>query len=137
MKKYRFPKLLGLAFLTMAILVIISFIEVAVYSYLINPGQSATFYDEHANVSAPWISGIFGFVVFFLVVRYWALKNYEGLLNLALLFVLAYLILDMAILLGFGVNWADYYLIVLLANGAKILGALAGYYFYKPNTAVV
>lgn len=133
MKKYRFLKLLGLALLTMVVLVLLSFIEVAVYSYLINPGQSAAAYDEHANASAPWISGIFGFIVFFLVVRYWAIRKYEGLLSLTRLFVLAYITLDLLILIGFGVSWDEYYLIVLLASGAKILGALTAYYLYKPS----
>ena len=39
MKKYMILKLIGLAVLTMITLVMISFLEVAVYSYLINPGH--------------------------------------------------------------------------------------------------
>jgi hypothetical protein len=55
----------------MITLVIISFIEVAVYSYLVNPEQEQSVYETHANSSAPFLSGIFGFIVFFLVARYW------------------------------------------------------------------
>jgi len=69
MKKYVILKLIGLAMLTMITLVIISFLEVAVYSYLINPGHEQSVYEAHANNSAPYISGIFGFIVFFLVAR--------------------------------------------------------------------
>jgi hypothetical protein len=133
MKKYRFLKLVGIAMLTIVTLVLISFIEVAVYSYVINPGQEMSIYDEHANVSAPWISGIFGFIVFFLVVRYWAKKKYESLLKLSVLFVLAYITLDLIILIAFGVNWAEFHPIVLMANGAKLTGSLTAYYFYRPK----
>ena len=65
MKKYVILKLIGLAILTMITLVVISFLEVAVYSYLINPRQDQSIYEAHANLSAPYISGIFGFIVFF------------------------------------------------------------------------
>jgi hypothetical protein len=75
MKKYIILKLIGLAILTMITLVIISFLEVAVYSYLINPGQEQSVYEAHAEVSAPYISGIFGFTIFFLVARYWKKKE--------------------------------------------------------------
>lgn len=60
MKKYVILKLIGLAILTMITLVIISFLEVAVYSYLIDPGQEQSVYEAHANSSAPYISGISG-----------------------------------------------------------------------------
>lgn len=131
MKKNRFLKLAGLALLTMVTLVIISIIEVAIYSFVVNPGQNATAYDEHANLSAPWISGIFGFIIFFLVVRYWCRKKYDNLLQLAIYFAATYIVLDVVILFAFGVDWSEYYPIVLLANGAKLLGGLTGYYFYK------
>src|SRR5690606_11192517 len=71
MNKFVVPKLIGLATLTMITLVVLSFIEVTVYSYLINPGQNESVYEAHANASAPYISAVFGFVIFFLVVRYW------------------------------------------------------------------
>src|SRR5690606_4982240 len=75
MKKFVVPKLIGLAVLTMITLVMLSFIEVAVYSYLINSGQDESVYEAHANASAPYISAIFGFVIFFLMVRYWKKKQ--------------------------------------------------------------
>ena len=132
MKKYRLLKLLGLALATMVTLVAISVIEVTIYSYFIKPGQQQAFYDEHANLSAPWISGIFGFIVFFSVVRHWCRKKYDDLLQLAVLFVLTYIVLDIIILFAFQVNWNEIYPIFLIANGAKLMGALTAYFFYKP-----
>ena len=129
MKKNRILKLTGLAILAMITLVIISFLEVAVYSYLINPGQETAVYDAHAESSAPYISGILGFIIFFLVARYWKKKNYPDLTKLVVLFPLTYVVLDIIIITAAGVRWADFFLIFLIANGAKFLGSLLGYKF--------
>ncbi|HEY0047504.1 MAG TPA: hypothetical protein VGB44_12415 [Flavobacterium sp.] len=67
MKKFTVLKILGVVLLTMIALVCISFLEVAIYSYLVNTGQPESFYEEHANISAPYISGIFGFIISFLL----------------------------------------------------------------------
>ena len=127
MKKYVILKLLGLAILTMVTLVIISFLEVAVYSYLINPGQEQSVYEAHANSSAPYISGIFGFIVFFLIVRYWKKKEYPDVFKLAILFPLIYVLLDIIIITAAGVKWSDFFLIFAIANAAKFLGSILGY----------
>ncbi|MGZ5244468.1 MAG: hypothetical protein ACXWDO_09805 [Bacteroidia bacterium] len=131
MKKYTILKLIGLAILTMAVLVAISFIEVAIYAYLVNPGHDQAFYDAHAQVSAPYISGIFGFIVFFLVSRYWKKKGYENAFRLAMLFPLIYVLIDVVILFAAGVNWADFILIFIIANTAKFLGSYLGYTLTK------
>ena len=131
MKKYTILKLIGLAILTMITLVIISFIEVAVYSYLINPGQEQSVYEAHANFSAPYISGIFGFIVFFLVARYWKKKEYPNVLKLAILYPLIYVLLDIIIITAAGVKWSDFFLIFAIANTAKFLGSFLGYKFTK------
>lgn len=99
MKQYVILKLIGLSILTMITLVIISVIEVTVYSYVVNPGQAVSIYEEHANFSAPYISGIFGFIVFFLITRYWTKKEYQDVAKLAILFPLTYVVLDLAIIL--------------------------------------
>jgi len=131
MKKYVILKLIGLAILTMITLVIISFLEVAIYSYLINPGQEQSVYEAHANTSAPYISGIFGFIVFFLVVRYWKKKEYSNVFKLAILFPLIYVLLDIIIITAAGVKWSDFILIFVLANTAKFLGSYLGYKLSK------
>ena len=131
MKKYVILKLIGLAILTMITLVIISFLEVAVYSYLINPGQEASVYEAHANSSAPYISCIFGFIVFFLVARHWKKKGYQNLLKLIFLFPLIYVLLDVIIITSAGVKWSDFFLIFAIANGAKFLGSYSGYKLTK------
>ena len=127
MKKYVILKLIGLAILTMITLVIISFVEVAVYSYLINPEQEQSVYEAHANSSAPYISGIFGFIVFFLIARYWKKKEYQNVFKLVILFPLIYVLLDIIIITAAGVKWSDFILIFAIANAAKFLGSFFGY----------
>jgi hypothetical protein len=131
MKKYVVLKLIGMAMLTMATLVIISFLEVAVYSHLINAGQEESIYEAHANASAPYISGIFGFIVFFLVARYWKKNGYDNSLKITILFPVMYIVLDIILLTIFGVKWSEFIQIFLLANGAKFLGSCLGYLLTK------
>lgn len=131
MKKYIILKLIGLAILTMITLVIISFLEVAVYSYLINPGQEQSAYEAHANFSAPYISGVFGFIIFFLVARYWKKKEYQNVFRLAMLFPLIYVLLDIIIITAAGVIWSDFIIIFAIANTAKFLGSFLGYKLAK------
>ncbi len=137
MKQYRILKLIGLAILTMITLVIISILEVAFYSYVINPGHEVSVYDAHAKVSAPYISGIFGFIVFFLVARYWKKKEYQDLFKLVILFPLTYVLLDITVLLLAGLeDWSDFILIFILANAAKFLGSYLGFKLTKGRQAV-
>ncbi|MCE3295056.1 MAG: hypothetical protein K0R65_770 [Crocinitomicaceae bacterium] len=132
MKKYVILKLFGLALLAMITLVLISILEVAVYAYLINPGHEASVYETHAEFSAPFVSGIFGFVVFFFVARYWKKKAYPNAFKLSLLFPLVYVLLDLTVLFLAGATpGLDFILIFLLANGAKFLGCYLGYRLTK------
>lgn len=131
MKQYIILKLIGLAILTMITLVLISFLEVAVYSYLINPGQVESVYEAHANASAPYISGIFGFIIFFLVARYWKKKEYPNVFKLVILFPLIYVLLDIIIITAAGVKWSDFIFIFVIANTAKFLGSYFGYKLSK------
>ncbi|MBK7233421.1 MAG: hypothetical protein IPH93_14455 [Saprospiraceae bacterium] len=132
MKQYIVLKLIGLAILTMATLIIISFIEVALYSYFVNPGQEFSVYEAHAQISAPYVSGIFGFIIFFLVARYWKRKEFPNVLKLVFLFPLIYVLLDLTIIIIVGtVEWSSFILIFILANGAKFLGSFLGFRLTK------
>jgi len=132
MKKYIVLKLTGLAILVMITLVIISILEVTLYSYVVNPGQGINVYEAHAEFSAPFISGIFGFIVFLLIARHWKKKEYPNLFKLIILFPLIYVVLDILVLLLAGtVQWSDFILIFILANSAKFLGSYLGYKLSK------
>ena len=128
MQKHTFLKLIGLAILAMITLVVISILEVTLYSYVVNPGHDARVYEAHAEYSAPYISGIFGFIVFFLVARHWKKKRYDNLLKLVIAFPLIYVLLDLLIIsLAATVQWSTFILTFALANGAKFLGSYLGY----------
>jgi hypothetical protein len=117
MKQYIVLKLIGLAILTMITLVIISILEVTLYSYIINPEQDVSVYEAHAEFSAPFISGIFGFIVFFLIARYWKKKEYQDLFKLVILFPLTYVLLDVLVLLLAGtVQWSSFIFIFILLS---------------------
>ena len=127
MKALTIIKLTGLAILTMITLVIISILEVSIYSYLIYPGQNPQVYEAHAEASAPFISGIFGFLVFYLIARFWKKKRTPDLLKRILLFPLIYVLLDIIIITSAGVAWSEFFIIFVLANAAKFLGSYLGY----------
>ncbi len=131
MIKYVVLKLIGLAILTMIMLVIISILEVTLYSYVVNPGQEVSVYEAHAKFSAPFISGIFGFIIFFLIARHWKKQEYHNLFKLIVLFPLIYVLLDIVVLLLGTVQWSSFTLIFILANGAKFLGSYLGYKLTK------
>lgn len=138
MKRNRILKLIGLAILVMITLIVISVLEVTVYSYVVNPGHDDAVYEAHAQVSAPYISAIFGFIVFFLITRYWKRKGFQDGSRLALLFPLTYVLLDIVVItLAAADQWADFILIFILANGAKFLGSYLGYRLTTPKEAVL
>ena len=132
MQRYTLLKLFGLVLLTQVVLVAISFLEVFVYSMTVEPGHEESFYEAHAQVSAPWISGIFGFILCFLLIRYWTRKNLPNAAKLAWMFPLVYFIWDFLVVAMIGVpDWLEFLPIFLMSMGAKVLGSLGGYYFNK------
>ena len=132
MTSYRVLKVFGLAILSMVFLVLLSFVEVAVYSMIIHPGEDPSFYETHATQSAPWVSGIGGFFLFFFVVRFWAKRSFVNLSQLAWLYPTMYVVLDIGVLLGVGgIDWTTFYVTFLLANGGKFLGSFVSYRMYS------
>ena len=137
MKKHTVLKLTGLSLLVMITLIIISILEVVVYSYVINPGHEVSVYEDHAKFSAPFVSGIFGFIIFFMITRYWKKKNYDNVSKLVFLFPLTYVLLDLLVIVIEGsVEWSGFILIFILANGAKFLGSYLGYKLTKLNADI-
>ena len=47
-----------------------AFLWVAIYSYAIDPDQPLAVYQQHARDSAPWISIIAGFIIFYAASRW-------------------------------------------------------------------
>lgn len=131
MKKFVLLKLIGMVILTMAGLVAISFFEVAVYSYILNPNQDQSVYEAHANATAPYISAIFGFIIFFLIGAVWKKNGVENGKQLSWWFPLTYFIMDIVIVSIAGIKWSDYLLIFMFSNLAKFIGSLSGFNLTK------
>jgi hypothetical protein len=47
-----------------------AFAWVALYSYLVHPGETQAFYQRHAEASGPWVSLLAGTPIFYLVCRW-------------------------------------------------------------------
>ncbi len=106
------------------ILVGLSFLEVAIYSYLVNPGQDIKVYESHALRSAPYVSIIAGFLIIFLVAMRLIRRNREQQTRTGLLLPVFYIVLDLAMLAGMGTDWQKYYPVLLISFVTKML---AGY----------
>ncbi|MFZ1527738.1 MAG: hypothetical protein WAT19_03245 [Ferruginibacter sp.] len=127
MKKISILKLIGIVILTMLTLIACAILEVAIYSYLINPNQPMEVYQQHAKFSAPIVAGVGGFIIFFLVTRYWKRKKTGNLNQLVFLYPFVYTILDLIVVLIDGsANWSTFIYVFLLASGAKFLGSYLG-----------
>ena len=107
------------------ILIVISVGEVFVYS-LLNPGLAREAYSEHATLSGPYISMIFGFILFFLITRSLCKNLSNGRFVIALAFPIVYTIMDFLLVHFSGVNWEEHITVFLLSFGVKTLGALLG-----------
>ncbi|MCD6063320.1 MAG: hypothetical protein K0R82_1231 [Flavipsychrobacter sp.] len=136
MRQKRFwLKLTGMALLLHVALIICSILEVAIYSYLIVPGQDNAHYQRHAETSGPWISGLVGSLFVFLLVRRYIRSNSDRRLTYAIALPVVYMIMDIAMLLPFQINWREHLPVFLMANGAKLAASLLSYYMYKGSPA--
>jgi hypothetical protein len=75
---------------------------VAVYSYLIDPGQSFATYQAHAQASGPWVSILAGAPIFYAASRWIARSRPTALALFAIMFVI-----DGALLVGMIESWSD------------------------------
>jgi len=119
-------KIIGWSVLIHIILIALSFLEVFIYSLLINPGQEESYYMKHAEQSAPYVSIIFGIVMFFLIARLLTKKRPHNWLVIGLALPIVYIVLDLIMLLPYEVNWGESYLIFIISFGTKALAGFIG-----------
>ena len=73
---------------------------VAIYSYLINPGQPMATYEAHAQASGPWVSIIAGAPIFYAASR-WIARSRPTALALFVILI----VIDGALLVGMMESW--------------------------------
>jgi hypothetical protein len=102
-KKNRWWLAIPFALGVMIVNVLISVLWVAVYSFLINPGQDQAYYQAYAQMSAPYSSIIAGMPLMFLAGRWIGSKfpKANGI-KAALLVWLIYFLIDLTVIVAAG-----------------------------------
>jgi len=93
---------------------------VAIYSYLINPGQPFATYQAHAQVSGPWVSIIAGAPIFYAASR-WIARTLPTALALFGIF----LVIDGGLLVGMTESWNEVPFVLAGLSYLTKLGACA------------
>lgn len=121
-----YVKAFGVALLLMLLNVAASFVVMAVYGYLIDPGHEPEYYQAAAERIAPWSSVFAGALLFFGAAwLFGARKPARPAVAFALTFALIYTLIDLAIIAAAGA-FASIGYIVALSIGAKFAAAFLG-----------
>lgn len=101
----RVASLVGVALLVMVLNVAVSILYMVVYSYLIDTGHDAKYYQEHIQVAAPYCSIVAGMPLMFLA-GWWVGNWWESKLAIkaALVVWLAYALIDISALAAAGLT---------------------------------
>ncbi len=106
--------------------VLIHVLYMVVYGYFINPGNSAAFYQEYAQASAPYSSIIAGIPLMFLAGRWIGTKFSKGNSVLAaVLMWLIYFLIDFTIVLVVGAL-AQIAMLFAISFATKLAAAYLG-----------
>ncbi len=133
MKNKFWLKLIGIVLLLHFVLISLSIIEVVIYSYLISPGKGPEFYDQHATISAPWISVIFGPLFCFLLVRWYVRRYSSKQLAFTIGLPVIYSVVDLAIVLLLGNGVEIFTPPMVIGIGLKLISSLISYLIFKPK----
>jgi len=132
MKQNKFwLKLIGTTLLLHVALILLSIIEVTIYSYLIVPGKDEKFYSQHATVSGPWISATFGSLFMFLLVKRYVKRFTTQQLTYAIGLWAIYEAIDWILILGAGYAFKEFPWELVWAAIPKIAAALLAYNIYR------
>lgn len=121
-------KLTFWALIIHVILIALSILEVFMYS-LIKPNQENSFYTEHAELSGPYISIFFGFILFYFITRFLSKRFTKNKIVIALSLPFIYTIMDFVMVHYSGVNWKEHFVIFFVSFAIKTLGSLLGAFY--------
>jgi hypothetical protein len=132
MKQNKFwLKLIGVVLLLHITLILLSVLEVVIYSYLINPGHTEEFYSAHAEQSAPWISFIFGSLFMFLLVKRFITRFSQQHLLYTIALPLLYTLTDFLMVMAADTNLKDAAFTLIAGKLVKFAAAFAAYFIYS------
>jgi hypothetical protein len=99
-----------------------TFVWVAIYSYVINPGHPDATYVAHAQVSGPWVSILAGTPIFYAASR-WIAKSLPTALALFAIFAA----IDGGLQVGMTQSWTGALVaVVAFSFGTKLLACVLG-----------
>jgi len=126
-KKNRWVWIVPTAITVMIINVAIHILYMVAYSYVINPGHDAAYYQAHAQVSAPYSSIVVGMPLMFLACR-WIGRKFAArfVITAALLVWLVYFLIDITVVLLAAELSSRLALILLVSFVTKFAAAYLG-----------
>ncbi|HMS39887.1 MAG TPA: hypothetical protein PKE69_06650 [Pyrinomonadaceae bacterium] len=104
----------------------LSVLYMVIYGYVINPGQSEQFYQDHVKIAAPYCSIFFGIPLFYLVCR-WVGGRWEKdfAIKAAISVWIVYAVIDLSIIAAVGITLRDFGL-VAASLITKLISAYLG-----------
>lgn len=102
MKDIRWGAALGGMLLAEVGQIVAAFAWVALYSYLIHPGETPAFYQRYAEGAAPWVSIVAGTPIFYLVCRWIGSRVPSRAWPTAMALFGLFVLLDLALMLSAG-----------------------------------
>jgi hypothetical protein len=101
----RVALLVGVAVLVLVANVAASVLYMVVYSYVINPGHTPQYYNDHIQVAGPYCSIVAGIPLMFLA-GWWVADWWRPALGVRAAWIvwLAYAVIDLAVLLAAGMS---------------------------------
>jgi hypothetical protein len=102
MRDVRWGAALGGMLLAEVAQIAATFAWVALYSYLIHPGETPAFYQRYAEVAGPWVSVLAGTPIFYLVCRWIVSRNPASAWPTAMALFGFFLLLDGALMFSAG-----------------------------------
>ena len=99
LNRVRWGAALAGALTTEVLMIAAAFAWVAIYSYLLHPGESMDFYQKYATSSSPWVALIAGVPLFFMVCRWIGSRNPSKSLATAMAVFGIYFLIDAPIVL--------------------------------------
>ena len=99
--------------------IVATFAWVALYSYLVHPGETQAFYERYAQVAGPWVSLLAGTPIFYLVCRWIGSRVPSRAWPTAMALFSLFVLVDFALILAAG------------TRSPRILGFVAASYLLK------